>query len=101
MLRTLAFLGIAAVAGRALLKQGRFADDLPVGKEPVRHVRGAGASTGGPGHVPTDLAGDDHPDGSARADDHFRPDPHASVAPEDRESLRPVTMKSATGPQNV
>lgn len=44
------------------------------------------------GHVPTDLLGDEHPDGSERADDHFRPDPGGSVDPEDRESMRPVTL---------
>lgn len=44
------------------------------------------------GHVPADLMRDDHPDGSERADTHFRPDPTGMVDAADRESLRPVTM---------
>lgn len=44
------------------------------------------------GHVPADLMRDDHPDGSERADAHFRPDPTGKVDAADRESLRPVTM---------
>lgn len=76
MLRKLAFLGIAAYAGRKLFQK----------------AQGASDATTGPGHRPTDLSGASHPDGSARADDHFRPDPHASVAAEDKESLRPATI---------
>ena len=45
-----------------------------------------------PGHTPADLLTSAHPDGTQRADDHYRPDPTAPVAPEDREGLRPVTM---------
>lgn len=44
------------------------------------------------GHVPSDLLRDSHPDGSDRADAHFRPDPTGQVDAADRESLRPVTM---------
>lgn len=44
------------------------------------------------GHAPGDLIGDEHPDGSGRADPHFRPDPTGGVDASDRESLRPVTM---------
>lgn len=50
------------------------------------------------GHVPRDLLSDAHPDGNARADDHFRPEPTAPVAPEDRESLRPVTAPAPHDP---
>jgi len=46
------------------------------------------------GHVPVDLMRDDHPDGSERADAHFRPDPTGKVDAADRESLRPVTMSA-------
>lgn len=87
MLKTLAFLGIAAFAGRHLLK-GR------TGAEPAEKGTGAG-------HRPDDLLGSEHPDGSTRADPHYRPDIHAHVDTQDRESLRPVTMKSARGPVGV
>lgn len=50
------------------------------------------------GHAPTDLSGDRHPDGSARAEDHYRPDPTAPVPSEDRESLRPVTAPAPHDP---
>ncbi len=50
------------------------------------------------GHAPRDLTGDSHPDGSGRADAHFRPDPTAPVAAEDREGLRPVTMPAPHDP---
>jgi hypothetical protein len=50
------------------------------------------------GHVPTDLMGDAHPDGSTRAADHFRPDPTAPVSAEERESLRPVTAPAPHDP---
>ncbi|GAY22521.1 hypothetical protein SFOMI_3078 [Sphingobium fuliginis] len=53
------------------------------------------------GHRPVDLEGPEHPDGSQRADEHYRPDIHATVAPEDKESLRPVTLKSARGPTDA
>ncbi|EZP74348.1 hypothetical protein BV96_00436 [Sphingomonas paucimobilis] len=54
-----------------------------------------------PGHRPTDLSGDRHPDGSSRADEHFRPDPTATVSASDRESLRPVTMPAPHDPPGV
>lgn len=50
------------------------------------------------GHVPADLMGDSHPDGTVRAEDHYRPDPTAPVPPEDRESLRPVTAPAPHDP---
>lgn len=56
------------------------------------------AGTSGPGHVPTDLHGAQHPDGTTRADEHFRPDPTAPVSAEDRESLRPVTAPAPHDP---
>lgn len=77
MLRKLAFLGLAAFAGKTLWNKHK-ADQAD-----GRQV---------PGHRPTDLEGDTHPDGSARADDHFRPDIHAGVAEADREGLRPATV---------
>lgn len=51
-----------------------------------------------PGHTPADLLTDAHPDGSQRAEDHYRPDPTAPVSAEDRESLRPVTMPAPHDP---
>ncbi|HKT76433.1 MAG TPA: hypothetical protein VJQ78_06845 [Sphingobium sp.] len=56
------------------------------------------AAQPGPGHAPTDLSGATHPDGSARAEEHYRPDPTAPVPPEDRESLRPVTAPAPHDP---
>ena len=73
MLRTLARLVIAAFIGGMLSKRSLTA-------------------AGGSGHVPLDLYTDAHPDGSTRAEEHYRPDPHAEVEPEDRESFRPVTV---------
>src|SRR3546814_7240986 len=54
-------------------------------------------STGGAagGHVPTDLMTDHHPGPNARADEAFRPDPHSTVAPGDRDSMRPATKPVA------
>jgi uncharacterized protein HemX len=42
------------------------------------------------GTVPTDLLGDSHPDGSARAPEAFRPDPTAPVPASEREQFRPA-----------
>lgn len=88
MLRKLAFLGLAAYAGRVLFNRIRNPEAADAGRSPD----GAPAAGDGPGHRPTDLSGDVHPDGSSRADDHFRPDVHARVAEDERESLRPVTV---------
>ncbi|MFC3430585.1 MULTISPECIES: hypothetical protein [Sphingobium] len=110
MLRTLALLGVAALAGRQLLKGGR-----PTWSTPVTGNRDSAAEHDGQtaahrqradapgevGHRPVDLEGPEHPDGSQRADEHYRPDIHATVAPEDKESLRPVTLKSARGPTDA
>lgn len=43
-----------------------------------------------PGTVPTDLMGDRHPDGTARAIEAFRPDPTAPVPPNERDAFRPA-----------
>lgn len=58
---------------------------------------GSGMSSS-PGHRPNDLMGDRHPDGSTRADEHFRPDPTARVSAEDREGMRPITMPAPHDP---
>lgn len=42
------------------------------------------------GTEPTDLMGDEHPDGSERAIDAFRPDPTAPVPASEREQFRPA-----------
>lgn len=47
----------------------------------------------GEGTVPTDLMGTEHPDGSERAIDDFRPDPTAPVPASEREALRPAIAK--------
>lgn len=53
------------------------------------------ARTPEPGTVPTDLMGDEHPDGSARAIDAFRPDPTAPVPAAERGALRPALAGGA------
>lgn len=97
MLRKLALLGLAAYAGRALFRKttgSSSSDDVAASDFDAAATRSGARSAGteASGHAPTDLSGARHPDGSARADDHYRPDIHASVAEEDRESLRPATM---------
>lgn len=44
------------------------------------------------GVVPTDLMGDEHPDGSERAIPAFRPDPTAPVPASEREQFRPALL---------
>ena len=70
--------------GAVALLVGGIATALVRGRRDV-----AGTDTGE--HVPTDLMGDTHPDGSERAVDAFRPDPTAPVPEAMRESLRPAT----------
>ncbi|WP_315761136.1 hypothetical protein [Sphingomonas sp. Y38-1Y] len=49
------------------------------------------------GHAAPDLAADKpHPGPDDRAPEHFRPNPTATVPPEDREALRPATGRSPT-----
>ncbi len=47
------------------------------------------------GIVPTDLLGEEHPDGSERAIDAFRPDPTAPVPASEREQFRPALAKAS------
>ncbi|UZK64634.1 hypothetical protein [Sphingomonas sp. M1-B02] len=51
--------------------------------------KNAAAGRGGE-HVPTDLMGDVHPDGSARAIEAFRPDPTAPIPASERDAFRPA-----------
>jgi hypothetical protein len=96
MIRTLALFAGAAFATKYWLDRrdaapsGDRADDSP--------LPDAISAQDDPGHVAVDLLTDAHPDGTARADDHFRPDPTAPVAAEDRESLRPVTAPAPHDP---
>lgn len=78
--------GIAAIAATGLGAIGALAFGV------LRNRRAAAAE---PGTVPTDLTGDRHPDGSARAIEAFRPDPTASVPAEEREALRPALAGDA------
>lgn len=89
MIRKLALLAGAGLIAKKLLDRSR--QDGATGPSEGR-FKPTYAATPAPGHVPTDLLGDKHPDGSGRADDHFRPDPTAPVSAEDREGLRPVTL---------
>ena len=47
------------------------------------------------GTGPTDLMGDEHPDGSERAIPEFRPDPTAPVPPGERDDFRPALAGGA------
>lgn len=47
------------------------------------------------GTVPTDLMKGEHPDGSTRAIEEFRPDPTAPVLAAKREALRPALVNGA------
>ena len=47
------------------------------------------------GTEPTDLIREDHPDGSERAIDAFRPDPTAAVPPSEHEALCPALVGTA------
>lgn len=49
------------------------------------------------GIVPTDLLGEEHPDGSDRAIDAFRPDPTAPVPASEREQFRPALAAAGIG----
>ena len=80
MLRKLALLAGAGLLVKKLLNNER------------------GKSPSSPGHKPTDLMTDRHPDGSVRADEHYRPDPTAPVGAQDREGLRPITMPAPHDP---
>lgn len=86
MLRTLAL-----VAGAAL--GWKYATDKASGPLPD-----ALSAQNDPGHAPADLLTNVHPDGTQRAEDHYRPDPTAPVAADDRESLSPVTMPAPHDP---
>jgi len=81
MLKKLALVGFVVFVARAF-SRSRALSGSPGGARTVSL----------PGHLTTDLNGDEHPDGKTRAEDHFRPDRHARVAEEDRESLRPATV---------
>lgn len=95
MIRKLALLAGAGFIAKKLLDRSRTDMQSGQGARTTRNDAPSGTSTG---HVPTDLLGDSHPDGSLRAEDHYRPDPTAAVPPEDRESLRPVTFPAPHDP---
>lgn len=97
MIRKLALLAGAGFIAKKLLDRSRADTPLSSQSSP-RFQPQAGASTTSGGHVPSDLLGDSHPDGTVRAEEHYRPDPTAPVPPEDRESLRPVTAPAPHDP---
>jgi|GEM_PF-1998555 len=98
MIRKLAFLAGAGFLAKKLLDRSR-ADTYSPGRSSTQfRPQAAGGSATPTGHVPADLLGDSHPDGTVRAEDHYRPDPTAPVSPEDRESLRPVTVPAPHDP---
>lgn len=106
MLRKLAILGLAAYGARKLIDKaaasGSLGETVPTALPgPRATLTDNSAASPSIGHAPTDLSGETHPDGSQRADDHFRPDPHASIPPEDLEGLRPVTVPPARQPVGI
>lgn len=94
MIRKLALLAGVGFTAKKLLDRPRPA----AGTTSTRTDAPDQSSTASTGHVPSDLLGDSHPDGTVRAEDHYRPDPTAPVPPEDRESLRPVTASAPHDP---
>jgi hypothetical protein len=90
MLRTLALVAGAALGWNYATRRPADHSDAP--------LPDALSAQDDPGHTPADLLTDAYPDGTRRADDHYRPDPTAPVAPEDREGLRPVTMPAPHDP---
>ena len=98
MIRKLAFLAGAGFIAKKLFDRSR-SDAQPTPASTTARSRASQASTEpSTGHVPADLLGDSHPDGTVRAEEHYRPDPTAPVLPEDRESLRPVTAPAPHDP---
>ncbi|WP_097093030.1 hypothetical protein [Novosphingobium sp. Chol11] len=98
MIRKLAFLAGAGFIAKKLFDRSR-SDAQPTPGSSTARSRPSQASTEpSTGHVPADLLGDSHPDGTVRAEEHYRPDPTAPVSPEDRESLRPVTAPAPHDP---
>ena len=93
---------IALIAGAAWLASRVFGKQTP--EQGVKEGRfspsdaQSGADVDATDHVPKDLMSDAHPDGTQRADDHFRPDPTAPVDAQDREGLRPVTAPAPHDP---
>jgi hypothetical protein len=67
-------------------------DAAPAADHPVGATAAAAANPASEGgeHVPTDLMGDTHPDGSERAVDAFRPDPTAPIPAGERDAFRPA-----------
>lgn len=98
MIRKLALLAGVGFIAKKLLDRSH-PDAHPGGGSSTTQPRAPEASpAASTGHVPADLMGDSHPDGTVRAEDHYRPDPTAPVPPEDRESLRPVTAPAPHDP---
>ncbi len=98
MIRKLAILVGAGFIAKKLFDRSR-PDAQPAPGSTTAQSRPALASSEpSTGHVPADLLGDNHPDGTVRAEEHYRPDPTAPVPPEDRESLRPVTAPAPHDP---
>lgn len=96
MIRKLALLaGVGFIAKKLL---DRSSSDTRSGSTSAGPDASSSSSTASTGHVPADLLGDSHPDGTVRAENHYRPDPTAPVPPEDRESLRPVTAPAPHDP---
>jgi hypothetical protein len=87
--------------GLSLLSIGAIVGAVAAGVFALVRLGRAAAHAPGPNeHVPTDLTGDSHPDGSERAPVDFRPDPTAPVPPEARDAFRPA-LAGASAPTLV
>ncbi|MEJ7934828.1 hypothetical protein WG907_11225 [Sphingobium sp. AN558] len=98
MIRTLLLFGGAAFIGGKLQKGSKGHSVALNDKSTGASDHSAPDKVSQQGHVPVDLLVDEHPDGKARADEHFRPDPTGAIAPEDREAFRPVTAPAPHDP---
>lgn len=101
MIRKLLFAAAAAFVGKKLMDRNRDKSMNGPGSQRATNrgnrstsFAGSAAGTAG-GHAPTDLMTDRHPGPNERADEAFRPDPHSTVAPGDRDAMRPATKPIA------
>jgi hypothetical protein len=92
-------LSIGAIAG--VVAAGVFGA-LRLGRRNAPEGRSApqGKPSNANEHVPVDLLGETHPDGSERAAPEFRPDPTAPVSAAERDQFRPA-LAGASAPTLV
>jgi hypothetical protein len=82
--------GAAGSTGQAKPADGYTVGFVPPALETAPATPSVIAETGSAEHIPTDLMGDKHPDGSQRAVDAFRPDPTAPIPASERDAFAPA-----------